>query len=302
MASATTQKAQEHFGQTSRVDNWWLGPLSVLVGLSTFVVYSTWAGLQGEYFEIRQIPSNFGGPAVRPYLSPFYSPLLYDTHSPHAWFWSPISGKPRWWPEWLPFSAAVLIIWGPVLFRFTCYYYRKAYYRAFWADPPACAVGEPRKNYWGENHWPLLIQNAHRYTMYVAVIFLFFLWFDALYAFYWPKIDEKSLAVTGHAFGMGLGTLIMLVNVVLLTGFTLGCNSVRHLAGGRLNKFACFTCPMGGGQPSQMLRASYRAWRISTLFNENHMLWAWLSLFSVGFTDVYIRLCAMGIWTDPRFF
>jgi hypothetical protein len=28
------------------------------------------------------------------------------------------------------------------------------------------------------------------------------------------------------------------------------------------------------------------------------MMWAWLSLFWVGFTDVYVRLCAMGIWHD----
>jgi hypothetical protein len=30
------------------------------------------------------------------------------------------------------------------------------------------------------------------------------------------------------------------------------------------------------------------------------MLWAWMSLFWVGFTDVYIRLCAMGVWHDFR--
>jgi hypothetical protein len=30
------------------------------------------------------------------------------------------------------------------------------------------------------------------------------------------------------------------------------------------------------------------------------MEWAWLSLFTVGFTDVYIRLCSMGIISDLR--
>jgi hypothetical protein len=34
--------------------------------------------------------------------------------------------------------------------------------------------------------------------------------------------------------------------------------------------------------------------------NRNHMRWAWLSLFSVGFSDIYIRLCSMGIWSDWR--
>jgi hypothetical protein len=31
-------------------------------------------------------------------------------------------------------------------------------------------------------------------------------------------------------------------------------------------------------------------------------VWAWGSLFSVGFSDLYIRLCSMGIWTDFRLF
>ena len=68
----------------------------------------------------------------------------------HAWF----GPKPAWWPALLPFSPALLILPFPGLFRFTCYYYRGAYYKAFWADPPSCAVGEPRKSYWGEQLVP----------------------------------------------------------------------------------------------------------------------------------------------------
>ena len=108
------------FGQTSRKDNWWIEPLLVFLGFSAFIVYSTWAALQGDNY-------TFG-----PYLSPFYSPLLMTT-------------KPGWWPAFLPFSAAMLILWAPGGFRFTCYYYRGAYYKAFWADPVSCTVGEPRK-------------------------------------------------------------------------------------------------------------------------------------------------------------
>jgi hypothetical protein len=36
--------------------------------------------------------------------------------------------------------------------------------------------------------------------------------------------------------------------------------------------------------------------------NKNHMKWAWISMFYVGFVDLYIRLCSKGIWTDLRFF
>jgi hypothetical protein len=191
----------------------------------------------------------------------------------------------------------MVILIFPAGFRFTCYYYRKAYYRSFWADPPACGVGEPRSSYWGENHWPLLLQNAHRFFMYFAVLFLILLAWDALQAFWWPTTRAGVLDGSGH-FGVGLGTLIMIVNVVFLSGYTLGCHSLRHLLGGRLN---CYSCAVNNGKDmSYQTGSGYRLWRLSTRFNERHMLWAWLSLISVGFTDFYIRMCAMGVWTDPR--
>jgi hypothetical protein len=299
MATATPVEEKQGYGATSRKDAWWLGPIAVLVGLSLFVIYSTWAGLQGDYFEIRQETWSFTGPAVAPYLSPFYSPLIYDRQSPHAWIHEV---KPGWWPESWPFSAAILILAGPGIFRLTCYYYRKAYYRAFWADPPACAVGEPRKTYWGENHWPLLIQNAHRYTLYLAIIFLAFLWWDTIRAFWWPSNRTGEYLSGSHQLGMGVGTLVMLANVCLLTGFTLGCNSLRHLIGGGMSRFACYYCPNGSKEPVEKLRPRYHAWRVVSYFNLNHMAWAWLSLFSVGFADFYIRMCAMGKWTDIRLF
>jgi hypothetical protein len=239
------------FGQTSRKDNWWIEPLLVFLGFSAFIVYSTWAALQGDNY-------TFG-----PYLSPFYSPLLMTT-------------KPGWWPAFLPFSAAMLILWAPGGFRFTCYYYRGAYYKAFWADPPSCTVGEPRKSYWGERSFPLIIQNIHRYFLYLALIFIVILALDAY----------RAMWFDGH-FGIGIGTLVMIVNPILLGCYTLGCHSLRHLVGGRLDEMSkkpvrksCYDC-------------------VSTL-NRKHMLWAWMSLFWVGFTDVYIRLCAMGIWHDVR--
>src|SRR5687768_10196605 len=72
------------FGQTSRSDAWWLTPLMVFLGLSAFIVYSTWAAFQGTHY-------HYG-----PYLSPFYSPELWGD-SPHSWF----GPKPGWWPSWL---------------------------------------------------------------------------------------------------------------------------------------------------------------------------------------------------------
>ena len=306
MSQVSTAFPREGFGATMRRDPWWLGPLATFLGLLAFLVYGTWAAWQDGFFEIRKssvepdptkvkafnAPDN---PAVAPYLSPFYSPLIYDPHSEHAWFhsdWKANLGLPRWFP----FSAGFLILAFPGLFRLTCYYYRKAYYRAFWADPPACGVGEPRKSYWGENHWPLLFQNAHRFFLYIALVFIVILSWDVILAFRWPTDRQGNLLPDHqHQFGMGLGTLIMLLNVLLICGFTFGCNSLRHLAGGRLD---CFSCPHNIAQQ----RGGYKAWRFVSWFNERHALWAWLSLFSVGFTDVYIRMCSMGNWQDVRFF
>src|SRR5688500_7174305 len=147
------------FGETERRDTWWWDPILVAVVLGGFGIYATWAAFQGEHY--------WSGP----YLSPFYAPELFGD-SPHAWF----GPRPGWWPAFVPFSAALLILPFPLLFRVTCYYYRGAYYKAFWADPPSCAVGEPRgTSYWGERWFPLVMQNVHRYFAYVAVIFLLLL-------------------------------------------------------------------------------------------------------------------------------
>src|SRR5437867_3012624 len=196
------------FGETSRSDAWWVAPLVTFIILLGFIVYATWAALQGTHY-------TWG-----PYLSPFFSPEIFGD-SPHAWF----GVKPNWWPGWLPFSPALLILWAPAGFRLTCYYYRGAYYKAFWADPPSCAVGEPRKSYLGERYLPLVLQNIHRYFMYLALLFLVVLSFDAIHAFWFDG-----------SFGVGIGSLVLTLNVVLLGGYTFGCHSFRHLVGGCLDQ------------------------------------------------------------------
>ena len=117
--------------------------------------------------------------------------------------------------------------------------------------------------------------------MYLAIIFLAFLWKDAFHAFFF---DGK--------FGMGVGTLVLLVNVCLLSIYTLSCHSLRHLAGGKLDCFSCATF----GKPR------FAAWRGLTFLNERHMLFAWVSLFSVGFADFYVRLVSSGAIQDVRIF
>jgi hypothetical protein len=259
MAQAAWPLVERKFGETTRRDFWWVQPLAVFLALFTFIVYATWAAFQGEHYE-------FG-----PYLSPFYSPLLFG-EGHHAWF----GPKPGWWPGALPFSAALFILWAPGGFRVTCYYYRGAYYKAFWADPPSCTVGEPRKSYWGERSFPLIIQNIHRYFLYLGLLFIVVLTYDAIMSFRFPD-----------GFGVGVGSLVLTVNTILLAGYTFSCHSLRHIIGGRKDEIAgnalqsgCYSC-------------------VSAL-NRKHQLFAWLSLCSVAFADLYVRFCSMGVWTDYR--
>jgi hypothetical protein len=265
MPSVDVYWIQRRFGSTARRDAWWAQPLLVFLGLSTFFIYANWAAFQGKFY--------FWGP----YLSPFYSPELFGA-SPHAWF----GPKPAWWPSWWPFSPAYLILWAPGLFRVTCYYYRGAYYKAFWADPPSCTVGEPRKYYRGERSFPLIMQNVHRYFLYLAICFVALLSYDV-----WKALWFEDAATGRATFGIGVGTLLLAINVVLLSGYTFGCHSMRHFAGGRLDRIS----------ESPLCQKAYDC---SSCLNRRHMLWAWMSLVSVMFSDIYVRMCAMGLWTDWR--
>lgn len=237
------------FGSTLRQDAWWVDNLPFLIIFTGFSIYVTWRALTGQNYY------------VEPYLSPFYSPLIDPQH--------------HWWP----FSPAILILGGPLGFRLTCYYYRKAYYRAYFMDPPGCAVGEGRKSYSGERKFPFILQNVHRYFFLLAVVFVIFLWYDAIVAF---KFSD--------GIHMGVGTLIMLANIILLTAYTFSCHSLRHLVGGKLDCFSCAT--LGGPR--------HATWKGVTKLNEHHMFWAWVSMISVGLTDFYIYLVSTGAIRDIR--
>ncbi len=172
-----------------------------------------------------RLPVHGGGAR---YLSPFYSPDLKS------------------WGLHISFTYAFFVIWVPLGFRLTCYYYRKAYYRAFFLAPPGCAVaGLNRGRYRGETRFPFILMNLHRFFFYIATIVLVLLWYDAVRAFFFRGSDGSL-----H-LGVGLGSLIMLANVVLLSMFTFGCNSFRHLVGGKLD---CFSC-------SAAARTRHKLWR-----------------------------------------
>lgn len=232
--------------------------MATAVALTAFGIYSVVILVMGSHFLYRQ-----GGAY---YLSPFYSPDI------------------RSWGVHITVYG-FFVAWVPAGFRITCYYYRKAYWRSFFLSPPACAVQGPQgRRYQGERKFPFVLLNLHRFFLYLSLVVVGFLWYDAGHSF---VFRDPNGTLT---FGIGLGSLIMLVNVILLTGFTFGCNSMRHLVGGRLD---CFTC-------SQSARVRHRAWLGVNVLNRFHMQWAWVSLVSVALTDLYIRLASAGVFSDPR--
>ncbi len=246
--------------RTLRTDRWWLQPLITVAVLVSFIAYSTARAFENAHY------------FAEPYISPFYSPCILDACEGDT-FPKLFDG-----PSFL--SPALYILIVPLGFRLTCYYYRKAYYRAFWLSPPACAVAEPHKTYSGETRFPLLGQNLHRYFFYAGLVFNLILTYDAVVAF---RNGE------GEWFHMGLGTLVLVVNAALLWAYSLSCHSCRHILGGKLTHFSKHP-------------VRYRFWVLVSRLNGRHMQLAWVSLVFVALTDLYVRLVATGTLTDLTFF
>ncbi|MFE2993932.1 hypothetical protein ACFXG4_02820 [Nocardia sp. NPDC059246] len=248
--------------RTLRTDRWWVPPAATVLGLAAFVIYAT----------IRSfVRSAYWVPDFH-YLTPFYSPCLSAScveGSSH--FGTPVGHLPMWIP------LGFLVLPFLLLFRLTCYYYRKAYYRSVWMSPPACAVAEPHAKYSGETRLPLIIQNAHRYFFYVAIIISVINTYDAVISFH----------AKGGGFGIGLGTLIITGNALLLWAYTLSCHSCRHIAGGRLKHFSQHP-------------VRYRFWTVVSKLNTRHMQLAWTTLGTLVLTDFYVMLVASGTISDPR--
>jgi hypothetical protein len=228
-----------------------------------FIAYATFRAFQNEYYY------------APPYISPFYSPCISSNCVPMSG-----AGEVHFIGSWWGLSPALLILIFPLGFRMTCYYYRKAYYRAFWQSPPACAVAEPHGKYTGETRFPLIIQNSHRYFFVAASLFNVILTWDAILGF------RNAQGQWGH---MGFGTLVLLANATLLWLYTASCHSCRHIMGGRLKHFSKHP-------------VRYKAWTVVSKLNTRHMQLAWASLFGVALTDLYVWLVSSGAFSDPRFF
>src|SRR5688572_3282381 len=258
-------------GKTLRKDAWWVGPLLTFTILTGFIVYANFRIFENRFF------------AVGPYLTPFYSCTQY--------FSTDGLGIPLLTP-------AMIILIIPASFRFTCYYYRKAYYRAFAMSPPACAVGSRSPGSYNGEKKLLIFQNLHRFALYLAIVFILLNWHDAYESLWWHDsytntgIHGMPVGQGEAHFHVGVGTVVLILNCVLLSLYTFSCHSFRHLIGGNLNSYS--TAPLG--------ELRHNLWKLISKGNENHMLYAWVSLFGVALTDLYIRQVASGAITDVRIF
>lgn len=262
--------------QLKRQDRWWVDPLIFFCLFSAFGMWATFRAFQNDFYDTAVL-----GMSAH-YLSPLYSPTI-DLYQMSGFL------LPNGWQ----ISPALLILPFPLSFRLSCYYYRRSIYRAYLLDPAGCAVPEPQplwkmrfRRYMGERAFPFIAQNFHRFTFYAAAIFIVILWYDAILAFFFKGNQG------GTQFGIGLGSLVMLVNVILLSLYTFSCHSWRHLIGGHVD---CYSC-------TALNRTKFGLWQKISFLNEKHGRWAMWSLVSVGLTDVYVYLVASRAITDFRLF
>ncbi len=248
--------------RTLRTDRWWVPPVVTFTLLVAWLLYALIRTASQRYYFAPEFH----------YLSPFSSPCVSASCVPESRDFG------AWFGEFPPFVPLGMLVLPFLLgFRLTCYYYRKAYYRAFWLSPPACAVAEPHASYTGETRFPLILQNAHRYFFYAAIVVSLVNTYDVVRAFHGRD----------GGFGIGLGTIVMLVNVVLLWAYTASCHSCRHLIGGRLRHFS--------KHPTR-----YWLWTQVSKLNARHMQLAWTTLATLFVTDAYIGLVSAGVLSDLR--
>jgi hypothetical protein len=292
-ANAATPDGTRNLG-TQRTDNWQMEPMLTLFGLGLFVLYATFRGLENAYFEI---PNS-------QVISPFYSPYIPNIlgmmglHIHHPFFEHRLADGHLGWL----ISPAIFILWVPALFRGTCYFYRRAYYRSIFASPSACAVGPKAGNplldglkatfgrllgagrkYTGERFLPMAIMNIHRYSFYLAALFIVILVIDAVISLFQPGFTGIRI---------GLSSVLLFVDLILLSMYTFGCHSYRHLLGGKIDCFS--SCPMN--------EIRNHAWKRQSILNASHAELAWFSMYLIGIVDLYITLASRGIFQDVVFY
>src|SRR6185369_2681555 len=189
--------------------------------------------------------------------------------------------KDKWW-QTPRIVAAGLTIW--VLYAtvrvFTGHWYFVPQYHYLTPFYSPCVSGEcvPGSSTLGQ--WIPAVPPIIPYA-FVSLVFVlgFLLTYDVAQAFRGPDGN----------FGFGIGSLILLANVIFIWGYTLGCHTCRHITAGRLKNFSKHP-------------VRYWAWTKVSWLNTRHLQFAWISLGTLMLSDLYILLLASGAFSDPRIF
>ncbi len=262
---------------TDRVDGWQVEPILAGLALVVFIIYATFRALQND-------PSQFPGTH---YISPLYTPYLphwAEMFGLHLPFLEKVPGNGNM--GWI-LSPALFILWVPAGFRATCYFYRRVYYRSLFTAPAACAVDvNPKspliallgsgKKYMGEKALPMVLMNLHRYFFYLAAAFIGLHSIDVICSYFSPGFTGIRL---------GVGSLIITLDVVLLSLYVFSCHSWRHILGGQIDCFS--SCPIN--------EARGHAFQRQSILNAKHGLFGWVSLGFVIVADIYLTALSRGI-------
>ncbi len=196
-----------------------------------------------------------------PYLSPFYSPLLFGP-SPHAWFGGP--AQPTWWPPFCLFGGRadslgagrlplhLLLLPRRLLQGVLGRSARMRGRRAAQEVPGRALV--PARHPEHPSLLPVRRGRLHRASWRTT---------RGRRCGFRRRIDCSCRRA--DEFGIGVGTLVLTLNVVFLGCYTFGCHSLRHLVGGVLDVMS--------GRPVRKT-----AYACSSCLNRWHMKWAWMSL------------------------
>ncbi len=268
---------------TQRTDGWQVEPLLAGLALIVFIIYATFRALQNYPSELEG--TNYISPLYTPYLPHWFA--MFGIHIP---FLEKVTNGNLSWV----LSPALFILWVPAGFRATCYFYRRVYYRSLFTAPAACAVDvNPKspliallgsgKKYLGEKAFPMVLMNLHRYFFYLAALFIALHTLDVVCSYF---------AAGFGGLRVGVGSLVITLDVVLLSLYVFSCHSWRHILGGQIDCFS--SCPIN--------EARGHAFQRQSLLNAKHGLFGWISLGWVILADIYITAVSHGYIQDFVFF
>ena len=216
MADAPVQLVQRRFGETMRRDAWWVQPAVVFLVLSSFIVYATWAAFQGDHYSLRARTSR-------------RSTRRSSAATRRTRWFGP---KPAWWPVVAAVLAGPAHPAGPGRLPGHLLLLPRRLLQGVLGRPARLRGRRAAQELLGRGLVPA--HPAERPPLLPVRR-------AALPAWSWPTTSGRRCGSPirppdRSSFGVGVGTLVLAVNVVLLGGYTLGCHSLRHLVGGCLDR------------------------------------------------------------------